>query len=439
MKGQVRRYTPNTKNGINIHSQCNIKIEQEINKYIKLENRHKELESIMYKQQDIIRSQKIEIDTLFENNKELKIQVDELLDWKNGHICKCDCDDNVNIEEIKESIIKEINVNEIPEYIKIKNINEGYNNKILQLNKDIEKLQLNSDIKDNILFKQLKEQNTLLFENNKKLDLENNVIKQRLDIVEKNNNIFDVIEKDNSVNETNINIDLKINEALEKQKDELNNKYFNKIDSLTKIIENLQIQINNKKTKVENKSIDKYSENNLYNSIYIYKDIKLPYQEYRASKTYRKILEEIEFNDKICDDIKYDDITKWINENEKSNFKSTYFKNKYERCKYLLNKYKDNLIILKKIKFSLSYIANMSDPKFTDWLNILNNKINNEDSSDSDNSDDSIKTMKDESVKNCKYNSCNNYNNCKCKIKKCDNCDDKFITDNKYIIECGDC
>ena len=291
----------------------------------------------------------------------------------------------------------------------------------------------------------MKEQNTLLFENNKKLDLENKDIKQRLDIVENNNNIFDVIKKDNSVN-----INSKINDELEKQKEEFqkekdiiniefNNKFIGlsntiellnaTVEELKKCNEKLQIQINNKKTKLENKSIDKYSEHNLYNSIYIYKDIKLPYQEYRASKTYRKILEEIEFNDKISDDIKYDDITKWINENEKSNFKSTYFKNKYERCKYLLNKYKDNLFILKKIKFSLSYIANMSDPKFTDWLNILDNIINNEYGSDSDNSDNSIKTIKNESVKKCKYNSCNNYNNC----------DDEFITDNKYIIECGDC
>jgi hypothetical protein len=182
----------------------------------------------------------------------------------------------------------------------------------------------------------------------------------------------------------------------------LNIKYFNKIDSLTKIIEKLQNQINNKKTKIENKGQDKYSEHNLYNSIYIYKDIKLPYQEYRASKTYRRILEEIEFNDKVSDNIKYEDITKWINKNEKSNFKSIYFKNKYERCKYLLTKYKDDLIILKKIKFSLSYIANMSEIKFNDWLNILDNKINSEYNSDSD---ESIKTTEGGTViQNCKDN-----------------------------------
>jgi hypothetical protein len=380
-KKDERMKKRNEDNNINIHKDCILQLDI-------LQNKSKEKDNQIY-----ILNKKYNI--LEKVNTELKKQVDELLLWKNDH----NCGNDISIEEIKTSIKKDLDINEIPEYVEISKLNKTYNEKIIKLESDMKDMQLKSNIEDNILFKQLKHQNILLFENNEKLDLENKNIKQRLNIVENNNNdnILDTIEKDNS-----ININSKINEALEKQKEELNIKYFNKIDSLTKIIENLQNQINNKKTKIENKGQDKYSEHNLYNSIYIYKDIKLPYQEYRASKTYRRILEEIEFNDKISDNIKYEDITKWINKNEKSNFKSIYFKKKYERCKYLLTKYKDDLIILKKIKFSLSYIANMSETKFDDWLNILDNKINSEYNSDSD---ESIKTTEGETViQNCKDN-----------------------------------
>lgn len=281
--------------------------------------------------------------------KETYKELIELREWKENH----KCNNNINIKEN-------------PEYIEITNLNNSYNNKIEKLEFDIKNIQLNSNIEDNVIFKQIKEQNTLLFQSNNKLKLENEKIHQKLNIIE-NDNKEDI--SNIKIEEDSDGIDFKTNEALEKQKEELNIKYSNKIDSLTKI--------NNKKKETTPKcGNDKYSEEFIYNSIYIYEDVKLPYQKYRASKTYRKLLEEIEFNNKIGDNT-YDDITNWINNNEKTNFKSSYFKNKYNRSKLIIEKYKDNLYKLNNLKFSISYISTMSENKFNDWLNILEDKFNN--------------------------------------------------------------
>lgn len=75
----------------------------------------------------------------------------------------------------------------------------------------------------------------------------------------------------------------------------------------------------------------------------------------------------------------------------------------------------------------------MSESKFKEWLQILDNKFDSFYASDK-----SYIKNKNNSL-NCKYNYCNNGNSCKCLLKRCENCDDEFITDKSYIIECGYC
>jgi hypothetical protein len=318
---------------------------------------------------------------LKKKNEGLQIQVDGLLSWKDNHNCR----DNINTDDIQQNIYDKIynevksNIKEIPEYIEISNLNKTYNEKLLKLESDMKGMQLNSNIEDDELFKQLKIQNNILLDSNKKLENNYKVLNVELKNI-----------KDNK--------DYKINEALKKQKETLSqeyeNNYSSNILSLNESIKCLQqtiyehnkkneelqkqldeIKINNKKTKNENKSQDKYCEQNMYNSIFIYDDVTLPYQVYRASKTYRKLLDEIEFNNNIGD-LNYDNIAEWINKNEKTNFKSNYFKNKYERSKLILDKYKDDLYKLMNLKFSISFISSMSENKFNDWLNILDDKFN---------------------------------------------------------------
>lgn len=334
-----------------------------------------------------------EIKDLKKNNEFLKLQLDDLLQWKNNHKCIFNPDDveqelydNI-YNNVKDDIINEINIKDNPDYINLKSINDKLYTKVSELEEKLTKL--DSNIDDNELFKKIKEQNVLLSENNKTLNIENEEIKKRLNILENNDNI----------NIPDINIDSKINEEVEKQKQDilknLENKYSSNISSLTesikclqqsidiykeekeksdKIINDLKEQINNKKIKNTNKS-DKYSYESLYDSIYIYDDISLPYQKFRASKTYRKLLDEIEFGNKI-DNISYEDIVDWINKNEKTTFKSKYVKNKYNRSKIILDKYKDDIFKIKNLKFSISYISNMSDSKFNEWLIILDDKFN---------------------------------------------------------------
>lgn len=339
-------------NPINIHSDCILQISNLKDKNIKLA---KEI-------------------------NDLKLQLNEVSKWKENH----NCNNNINIEEIKTNIKKEMDINDFPEYVEIRELNKTYNKKIIKLESDMKDIQLNSNIEDNVLFKQLKKQNSLLFEANKtlqfnynELKVENNNIKQKINNIENNNNIPD-INKDSS-----IDINLKFNEAFEKQKETLSqeyeNKYSSNILSLTETIKKLQEQLdelkNNKKDKKLNKNNDKYFDEYVYNSIYIYNDISLPYQVYRASKTYNKLLDEMKFNN-VVNNVDYKDVTNWINENEKTNFKSNYFKNKYERSKIILDKYKDEEYKLKILKFSISYISNMSEKKFKEWLQILDNKLN---------------------------------------------------------------
>jgi hypothetical protein len=87
---------------INVHSECIIKINdlhdellKEKTNYIILNNKYTELQT--------------NFDILEKENKKLTSQVDDLLLWKKYHKCS----DNVNIEGIKEDIIKGLNIKEI--------------------------------------------------------------------------------------------------------------------------------------------------------------------------------------------------------------------------------------------------------------------------------------------------------------------------------------
>lgn len=133
----------------NIHKDCNIKIN---NLYNINSNFVKEIRDLNLR------------------NEDLQKQLDEILKWKKDHVCKCDCSNNFNIEEIRNDIMKEININVFPEYVEIKKINESYNKKILQLESNIEKIQLDSKNDDNKIFLHLKEQNKNLLESNNILD-----------------------------------------------------------------------------------------------------------------------------------------------------------------------------------------------------------------------------------------------------------------------------
>lgn len=359
-------------NPINIHSDCIIQIS-----------------NLKEKNVELIK----EVNSIRKDFNDLSSRYNELLQWKNNHKCIFNPDDveqelyDKIYNNVKDDIVNEINIKDNPDYINLKSINDKLYTKVSELEEKLTKL--DSNIDDNELFKKIKEQNVLLSENNKTLNIENEEIKKRLNILENNDNI----------NIPDINIDSKINEEVEKQKQDilkdLENKYSSNISSLTesikclqqsidiykeekeksdKIINDLKEQINNKKIKNTNKS-DKYSYESLYDSIYIYDDISLPYQKFRASKTYRKLLDEIEFGNKI-DNISYEDIVDWINKNEKTTFKSKYVKNKYNRSKIILDKYKDDIFKIKNLKFSISYISNMSDSKFNEWLIILDDKFN---------------------------------------------------------------
>lgn len=69
----------------------------------------------------------------------------------------------------KDNITKSVssNIYENPEYIRLKQINNDNNKRILELESKLDSL--TSNIEDNILFKQIKEQNKLFSENNQKL------------------------------------------------------------------------------------------------------------------------------------------------------------------------------------------------------------------------------------------------------------------------------
>lgn len=183
-------------------------------------------------------------------NKELNIKVDDLLLWKKNHTMNMEDTKKIIKDEMyKNYINKEINVKETPEYIDLKNINEDYNKKIINLESKLEKI--NTNIEDNVLFKNIKEQNILLSEANKtlktnyeKIELDNKKIKQYILDIKKdkyiktdNKQIEDITSKINieSPISENIKLDCHINQKKKKMdkiiEDNIN-KIIIKIDKL---------------------------------------------------------------------------------------------------------------------------------------------------------------------------------------------------------------
>lgn len=94
---------------------------------------------------------------LIDNFKSIDICIICLLNQYKKKECKiCKCFLN------KQSINKNINIETAPEYIKLKQLNDVYNNKIILLENNIKKLELKSNIEDNNLFKKIQESNNKL-------------------------------------------------------------------------------------------------------------------------------------------------------------------------------------------------------------------------------------------------------------------------------------
>lgn len=121
-------------------------------------------------------------------------------------------------------------------------------------------------------------------------------------------------------------------------------------------------------------------------------------------------------------------------------------KNKILRSRSLIllfneDKYKDIQDIIKGINFSFKTLYSLDEDQWLDYKIYLEQLLDNKLNEKNKNNDD-ITSIDNSNIKNvlkCKYDFCNNYKNCKCNIKICDNCDEEFITNKKYITECGDC
>ena len=146
----------------------------------------------------------------------------------------------------------------------------------------------------------------------------------------------------------------------------------------------------------------------------------------------------------------YKEIYEWLNiyELDKNKIKLNYnIKRKIKRCKLIYDKHQDKL---KYIKFNINSLSYLKNNEFNEFLNILDEKIKQRKIPDNDFKDISDiiidKPIKEVKIK-CTNIKCNTYYEgyedycevCNNNTKKCDNCGDEFITDKKYITECGDC
>lgn len=387
---------------VELHSQCII----QMNKF------HDEL----LLERSNYRNLKYKYDKLEANYNELK-------EWKENHICNNN--NNINTDNMEKEIYNKLH-NEIKEDYNLKYKEMEY--KIFEQDKIINNLnKIESPIEDNMLFKELKKQNNILLESNKELknkylEIDDVLIKQKQKLF----NEFS-IEKENIKNEHNIllnNIKIEKDKAIEDLKLQLNNKY-NKI-----------------KKSIENKSFT--------NTIKIYKEINKKSREYISSYTYRQIndynvLRHIVIKENNNEE-NYDEIINYIIKyitNKNSN--KYYFKRKITRCLYLYDNYNNNL---KSLNFSISFISNLSEDDWNIWIKLLDKiiKENKKYVHTSNNIEDYNKNIKENTLK-CTNEDCNNYYEeyedycdiCNSNTKKCDNCGDEFITDKKYITECGDC
>jgi vacuolar-type H+-ATPase subunit I/STV1 len=197
----------------------------------------------------------------------LKTDYDDLKKWKDSHYCNSD----INIEDIKLNINKDVK-DEYEKNIKKLNIT------ILKLQEDINILNMNkidkieNPIDNNILFKSLKDKN-------KKLDEKLN------DLVNSNK-----IDKQSIIDEITFSLESKF--SIEKQ--EIRNEYNGIINESDKKINNLKKQLNQNIKKIDknikNKN-DKYSDDNLLNSIVFYNNINSNWKNLVSCFTYNKIFQ----------------------------------------------------------------------------------------------------------------------------------------------------
>jgi hypothetical protein len=350
-------------NEFNIHSECVIKIDKIHNDLLKEKNKYESLYNINT--------------GLVNKIKDLQSQMDDLAKWKDDHICKCDCSNNFNIKETSE-------------YIEIKNINKSYNDKILQLESDIEKIQLNSKIEDNHLFKQIRKQNEILND-------EINILKKikEEDISVEDNSLFKQVQQQNCLL---LESNKKLKTDLDDMKNENDNviktireEYQKIIEEYQKIIEELKLNINNNSNKIK-KNKEKNEVKNiktiyLSDSITIYEEFYEPWQKYAGNFTYNKFKTLYNFDCLINEDDNvnkntYIEVIQWLNDKPSLikygniNKLSYHYKRKLNRIVEVYNKYKDRLI---NININTGFLGRLSDNDYKQWLNILDNKINEKD------------------------------------------------------------
>lgn len=332
-------------NEFNIHSECVIKIDKIHNDLLKEKYKYESLYNINT--------------GLVNKIKCLQSQIDDLAKWKDDHICKCDCSNNFNIKETEE-------------YIEIKNINKIYNDKILQLELDIEKIQLNSKIEDNHLFKQIRKQNEILSD-------EINILKKikEEDISVEDNSLFKQVQQQNCLL-------LESNKKLKTDLDDMKNEN----DSVIKTIrEELKLNINNNSNKIKKNKENNIKTIYLSDSITIYKELYEPWQKYAGNFTYNKFRTLYNFDCLINDDYNvnkntYIEVIQWLNDKPSLikygniNKLSYHYKRKLNRIVEVYNKYKDRLI---NISINTGFLGRLTDSDYKQWLNILDNKINEKD------------------------------------------------------------
>jgi hypothetical protein len=249
---------------------------------------------------------------LFEENQKLKIHIDELLIWKKNHVCK------INSDDIEKDIINEINSSKNINLDNLKTnirneLKEEYENTISKLNDDI--IFLKTDKKDDI---------------KEYIPIEDNILKQT-----------------------------------KEQNDSL-----------------LKSKINNSSNNIKKSNSSQISKNkSLHDSIFVFQDIDENWQKYISCFTYKYILKMVKLDKFINDDNKvnkedYKEIYKWLNiyELDEKKIKLNYnIKRKIKRCKIIYDKYQDKL---KYIKFNINSLSYIKNNKFDDFLNILDEKIN---------------------------------------------------------------
>jgi hypothetical protein len=138
-----------------------------------------------------------------ENSEELIFLIDEIKCIDTCVICLCEEYMKKTCKKCKCFVNNEkIDVNTIPEYIELKKINVTLNNRIISLEneKEIQKLELKSNIEDNVLFKELKESNEKYKKEINSLNEEINIFKNKKDRpsksnVKKNKNKYNRAEK----------------------------------------------------------------------------------------------------------------------------------------------------------------------------------------------------------------------------------------------------